>query len=87
MVQEFVLRFFRESTIGGYLTLSDNTFTTCYKHEESGMLVKAPGIISANITGNTFRDNPVKLVTLRGRKENHHYNNTVIKSGQIKVEE
>ncbi|KAA3656791.1 MAG: DUF4957 domain-containing protein [Calditrichaeota bacterium] len=91
-VQRNVIHFYRggydESTIGGFLTLSNNTFTACGKKEKSGVLVKTRGIINVHISGNTFRNNPVKLVALLwGAKNNQHSNNTVVQSGQIKVEE
>lgn len=87
-----VIHFYRggydESTIGGFLTLSNNTFAKCGSKEESRLLIKAPGIINVHISGNTFRNNPVRLVALLwGEKNKHHENNTIINSGQIKVEE
>lgn len=76
-----------ESTIGGFLTLSDNTFTACSEKGDSEVLIKTTGIINVIITNNTFRNNPVKLVALLwAEKNNHHRNNTVIQSGKIKVE-
>jgi len=91
-IKRNVFHFFRggydESTIGGVLTLSNNTFTHCGEKEESGMLIKTHGIINVQITGNTFLDNPVKLIALLwGEKNNHQSNNTIIRSGEIKVEE
>jgi poly(beta-D-mannuronate) lyase len=91
-IQQNVIHFYRggydESTIGGYLTLNNNTFTACGQKEDSGVLIKTTGIINVLISGNTFQNNPVKLVALLwGAKNNHHSNNTVIQSGQIKVEE
>ncbi len=91
-VRRNVIHFYRggydESTIGGFLTLSNNTFKACGDKEESGLLIKTRGIINVHISNNTFQNNPVKLVALLwGAKNNHHTNNKVIKSGQIKVEE
>ena len=91
-VNSNVINFFRdgydESTIGGFLTLTNNIFTDCGSHEKSNILIKTSGIINVNITGNTFKNNPVKLVALLwGAKNNHHANNTIINSGEIKVEE
>ncbi|SDN01399.1 chondroitinase-B domain-containing protein [Kriegella aquimaris] len=91
-VKRNVINFYRdgydESTIGGFLTLSNNTFTSCGGKEESGLLINTRGIINVNIIDNTFSHNPVKLVALLwGAKNNHHSNNTLIQSGQIKVEE
>lgn len=87
-----VINFYRggydESTIGGFLTLNNNTFMVCGEKEKSGILIKTTGIINVYISGNTFRNNPVKLVArLWGEKNNHHSNNTIIQSGQIRVEE
>lgn len=91
-VKRNVIHFYRggydESTIGGFLTLSNNTFTNCGQKEESGVLIKTRGIINVLILDNTFKNNPVKFVAvLWGEKNNHHSNNTVSQSGQIKVEE
>ncbi|MEO0471150.1 MAG: chondroitinase-B domain-containing protein [Bacteroidota bacterium] len=91
-VQRNVIHFYRggydESTIGGFLTLSNNTFTNCGKKESSGVLLKTRGIINVFITDNRFQDNPVKLVALLwGAKNNYHSNNSIVRSGQIKVEE
>jgi len=91
-VQQNVIHFYRggydESTIGGFLTLSGNTFTNCGGREESEVLIRTPGIINVLITNNTFQNNPVDLVALLwGAKNNHHKDNTLIRSGRIKVEE
>ncbi len=90
-VQRNVINFYRggydESTIGGCLTISNSSFVGCGRIEKSGVLIKTPGIINVNISGNTFRNNPVKLLALLwGEKNNHHSNNTLIQSGEIKVE-
>ena len=90
-IKQNVIHFYRggydESTIGGYLTLANNTITNCGSNEKSGLLIKTPGIINVNISDNTFKNNPVKWVALLwGEKNNHHSNNTLIQSGQIKVE-
>ena len=87
-----VIHFYRggydESTIGGYLTLSNNTFTRCGQNEKSGLLIKTPGIINVMISANTFTDNPVSLVArMWGIKNNHHRDNTLVHSGRIIVEE
>ncbi|WP_407557555.1 chondroitinase-B domain-containing protein [Winogradskyella sp. 4-2091] len=91
-ISQNLIHFYRggydESTIGGVLTLSNNLFTNCGKTEKSELLIKTPGIINVHISDNTFKDNPVKLVALLwGEKNNHHKNNTVINSGEIKVED
>lgn len=91
-VQSDVIHFYRggydESTIGGNLTLLNNTFKNCGAKEKGDILIKTRGIVNVTITGNTFQNNPVKLVALLwGEKNNHHKDNTLINSGKIKVEE
>jgi poly(beta-D-mannuronate) lyase len=91
-VKRNVIHFYRggydESTIGGFLTLNNNTFTHCGQEEKSGVLIKTRGIINVFITDNTFQNNPVKQVAvLWGAKNNHHGNNTFVQSGEIVVEE
>lgn len=91
-VSENVIHFYRggydESTIGGFLTLRNNSFTRCGAKDASKMLIKTPGIINVHLLNNTFKNNPVDLVALLwGAKNNLHKDNTVENSGQIKVEE
>ncbi|MRI00513.1 alginate lyase [Kriegella sp. EG-1] len=91
-IKRDVINFYRggydESTIGGFLTLSNNTFTSCGSKEESGILIKSHGIVNVIINDNTFKNNPIDLVALLwGAKNNHHNNNTIINSGKIKIEE
>ncbi|MDP5170045.1 MAG: DUF4957 domain-containing protein [Bacteroidia bacterium] len=91
-VRRNVIHFYRggydESTIGGFLTMTGNTFTGCGQNEESGVLLKTRGIINVLLANNTFRNNPVSYVALLwGVKNNHHHDNQVVQSGQIKVEE
>ena len=91
-IDQNVLHFYRggydESTIGGYLTLVNNTFERSGKKEKSQILIKTRGIINVLLDGNTFKNNPVKRVAvLWGAKNNHHKNNLVFQSGEIKVEE
>ncbi len=91
-VQRNVINFYRggydESTIGGFLTLTNNTISGCGKEEDSGVLIKTRGIINVQISGNIFQNNQVKFVALLwGAKNNHHSDNTLIQSGQIKVED
>lgn len=77
-----------ESTIGGVLTLVNNRFSNSGKKEKSGILIKTRGIINVLLEGNTFENNPVKRVAiLWGAKNNHHRDNTVIRSGKIEVQE
>ncbi len=91
-VSQNVIHFFRggydESTIGGFLTLSNNTFMNSGSREKSGVLVKTRGIINVLINNNTFKNNRVKYIAvLWGIKNNHHNENTITNSGTIKVEE
>lgn len=91
-VESNVIHFFRdgydESTIGGYLTVANSTFSGCGKTEKSGILIKTRGIINVQLNGNTFSNNPVEhIAILWGEKNNHHSNNTLSNSGTIKVEE
>lgn len=91
-IRRNVIHFYRggydESTIGGFLTLCNNTFTACGQNEESGILIKTPGIINVIITDNAFRDNPVELVALLwGAKNNRHSGNTISNSGKIEVQQ
>jgi hypothetical protein len=45
------------------------------------------GIVNGNISGNTFRNNPVKLVALLwGAKNNTHSDNEIVNSGKLVVE-
>ena len=87
-----VIDFYRggydESTIGGYLTIKNSSFTNCGQNEKSNILLKTKGIINVLIADNSFKNNPVSYTALLwGEKNNHHTNNTTINSGEIKVEE
>ncbi|MDV7187985.1 chondroitinase-B domain-containing protein [Lutibacter sp. TH_r2] len=91
-VQNNVINFFRdgydESTIGGYLTVTNSYFVNCGKSEKSNILIKTRGIINLLLNGNTFKNNSITSVAvLWGEKNNHHANNTLVNSGKIKVEE
>ena len=91
-IEQNVIHFYRggydESTIGGVLTLKNNTFKQSGQKEKSGILVKTRGIINVLLEGNTFINNKVKRVAvLWGAKNNHHYNNTLTQSGKIEVQE
>ncbi len=77
-----------ESTIGGNLILSNSTFTNCGGKEQNGILINTRGIVNVDISVNTFKNNPIKLVALLwGAKNNSHANNTISNSGKIVVEE
>lgn len=91
-VQENVLDYYRggydESTVGGTLVVANSTFTKCGAKEKNGILLNTYGIVNVDISGNTFKDNKVKLVAqLWGAKNNTHSNNTINNSGKIVVEE
>lgn len=91
-VKENVIDYYRggydESTIGGNLLVANSTFTNCGKNEKNGILLNTRGIVNVNITDNTFKNNPVKLVALLwGAKNNNHSSNKIIRSGKIVVEE
>ena len=89
-VQEVVLDYYRggydESTIGGNLTLENNTFTNCGKAEQDHILIKNRGIVNVVFANNTFKNNPVKRIAiLWGEKGQEPGENTIINSGNIEV--
>ena len=77
-----------ESTIGGNLLLTNNTFINCGAKEKNKRLLNHNGIVNVNITKNTFKNNPVQFVSiLWGAKNNVESDNNLMNSGQIKTEE
>lgn len=77
-----------ESTVGGNLVITGSTFRNCGAKEKNGILLNTYGIINVDVSGNTFRDNPVRQVAqLWGAKNNRHAHNEVENSGAIVVEE
>ncbi len=77
-----------ESTVGGNLIVQGSTFTHCGLEEENGILINTYGIINVDISGNTFRNNDVKLVArMWGAKNNSHNDNKIDNSGQLIVEQ
>ncbi|SMG09324.1 chondroitinase-B domain-containing protein [Arenibacter troitsensis] len=77
-----------ESTIGGNLLVTNSTFTNCGAQEKNGILINSHGIVNIDISKNTFKNNPVKLVALLwGAKNNTHSDNEISNSGEIRVEE
>ncbi|GHC54007.1 hypothetical protein GCM10008083_17680 [Ulvibacter litoralis] len=91
-VKQNVVDYYRggydESTIGGNLLVSNNTFTNCGAKEKNKRLLNHNGIVNVNITKNTFKNNPVEFVSiLWGAKNNVESDNTLVNSGQIKTEE
>lgn len=91
-VDQNVIDYYRggydESTIGGNLLVTNSNFSNCGSKEENGILLNTRGIVNVDISNNTFKNNPVKLVALLwGAKNNSHANNQITNSGKIKVEE
>ncbi|GAK94635.1 alginate lyase precursor [Nonlabens ulvanivorans] len=87
-----VIDFYRggydESTIGGVLNLSGNTFMNCGKMDSDEILVNTRGIVNVTFKDNTFKDNHTKLTAvLWGAKGQQPINNTITNSGEIKVVE
>ncbi len=77
-----------ESTIGGNLLVTNSTFTNCGAKEQNGILLNSRGIVNVNISNNTFKNNPVKLVALLwGAKNNSQSDNQISNSGEIRTEE
>lgn len=77
-----------ESTVGGNLLITNSSFSNCGAKEENGILINTYGILNVDISNNTFRNNPVKLVALLwGAKNNTHSGNEIVKSGKILVEQ
>jgi poly(beta-D-mannuronate) lyase len=91
-IEKNVIDYYRggydESTIGGNLNVTNSSFTNCGRKEEKGILLNSRGIVNVDISGNTFENNPVKLVALLwGAKNNSHSNNRIVNSGKLIVEE
>ena len=91
-VKSNVVNYYRggydESTVGGNLVILDCTFVNSGAREKNGILINTYGIINVDISGNTFRDNNVKLVArLWGAKNNSHSENSIMNSGEIIVEQ
>ncbi len=91
-VKQNVIDYYRggydESTIGGNLILNNSIFTNCGSKEQNGILINTRGIVNVDISNNTFKNNPVKLVALLwGAKNNSHTNNAISNSGKIVVEQ
>ena len=89
-IGEVVLDYYRggydESTIGGNLTLKNNTFTNSGKAEKDQILIKNRGIVNVEFANNTFKNNPVKVIAiLWGEKGQEPGENTIENSGKIEV--
>ena len=68
--------------------LNNNNFTNCGKADKSGMLIQNQGIVNVDFSNNTFKNNPVQTIAiLWGEKGQKPVNNTIINSGEIKIEQ
>ncbi|WP_430935634.1 chondroitinase-B domain-containing protein [Saccharicrinis sp. 156] len=77
-----------ESTVGGNLVITGSTFTKSGGREKNGILINTFGIVNVDLSGNTFRNNKVKLVArLWGAKNNSHADNVIENSGNLIVEQ
>ncbi len=77
-----------ESTVGGNLIVTGSTFTNSGGGEQNGVLINTYGIINVALTGNTFSNNPVKMVArLWGAKNNTAADNSIQNSGSIITEQ
>ncbi|QCW99906.1 alginate lyase [Aggregatimonas sangjinii] len=77
-----------ESTVGGNLVVTNSSFINCGAQEEDGILINTYGIINVAISGNTFKNNQVKMVArLWGAKNNSHSDNVIENSGDLVVEQ
>ena len=77
-----------ESTIGGNLSVTNSRFSNSGPQEEDNILLKSRGIINVNITGNVFRYNPIRYVSvLWGEKNNTESDNRLISSGSFRTEQ
>lgn len=89
-VSKNVLDYYRggydESTIGGILEVSGNTFKNCGKQEVNNILLKTRGIVNVVLKDNTFTNNATKFIAvLWGEKDQKPENNTLKNSGSIEV--
>jgi poly(beta-D-mannuronate) lyase len=77
-----------ESTIGGNLTLTGNTFSNSGQSKEAKLLIKNRGIVHVNISRNTFKNNPVDYIAiLWGEKGQKPVDNIITDSGTFKIVE
>lgn len=89
-VSSDVLDYYRggydESTIGGSLVVTGNTFTNCGASDASKILLQTRGIVHVTLANNTFKNNKVKYVAiLWGEKGQQPVGNTISNSGEVKV--
>lgn len=75
-----------ESTMGGNLLFQGNRVSHCGKPAET--LLKTRGIVTVNIVGNRFEDNPVaRIAVLWGEKKQQPSDNVTQNSGEFQVEQ
>ncbi|MGB5983027.1 MAG: chondroitinase-B domain-containing protein [Nonlabens sp.] len=91
-VSNEIIDFYRggydESTIGGVLKLTNNTFLNCGQEDEDEILINTRGIVNVTFAHNTFKNNGTEVIAiLWGAKGQKPENNTIINSGEIKVVE
>lgn len=91
-VASTVLDYYRggydESTIGGSLVLKNNSFTNSGGADKSNMLIHNQGIVNVDFSNNSFKNNPVETIAiLWGEKGQKPVNNTIVNSGEIKIEQ
>lgn len=91
-VKQNVIDYYRggydESTIGGNLLVTNSTFVNCAAKEKNNRLLNHNGIHNVNINKTTFKNNPVKFVSiLWGAKNNKASDNKFINSGTIITEQ
>lgn len=77
-----------ESGIGGNLKLTNCSFTNCGGEEQNGILINTNAIVNVDISKNSFKNNPVKLVAvLWGSQNNTQSENEIVNSGKFDVQE
>ena len=90
--QNSVIDYYRggydESTIGGNMILSGNTFSLSGLADETKILIKNRGIVHVTVSDNTFKNNSVDLIAvLWGEKGQKPENNKITNSGEFKIVE
>jgi len=90
--QNSVIDYYRggydESTIGGNMILTGNTFSLSGLADETKILIKNRGIVHVTVSDNTFKNNSVDLIAvLWGEKGQNPVNNNITNSGEFKIVE
>lgn len=90
--QNSVIDYYRggydESTIGGNMILTGNTFSLSGLADETKILIKNRGIVHVTVADNTFKNNSVDLIAvLWGEKGQKPVNNKITNSGEFKIVE